>query len=125
MNELRFKSFEDLHSLWWVCLKELNRINTLEAERGRVEAGYGHSEASDRMAEARFEGHQRTSILTVPQVRGTQKAIKWVLTERWYAWEDAKRIEKNTPEQAAELMVRKIHTKGGDSSLTPFTGCTH
>jgi large subunit ribosomal protein L47 len=34
----------------------------------------------------------------VLQVRRTQKAIKHVLTERFYSWRDAEAIAKNDPE---------------------------
>lgn len=30
--------------------------------------------------------------LTPSQVKRTQKHIKWALTERWHAWEDARRL---------------------------------
>ena len=73
VEELRSKSWEDLHALWWVCAKERNRISTMEFERRRVDAGYGEHEADTR---------DNT-------VRTTQKAIKHVLSERWYAWQDA------------------------------------
>lgn len=32
------------------------------------------------------------------QVRYTQRAIKHVLTERWYAWEDARKVAQKDPE---------------------------
>jgi len=81
-NELRNKDWEDLHRLWWVCVKERNRIATEEYERLRIKAGYGEYEADKRDRE----------------VRKTMRGIKHVLTERWYAWEEARKLAETDPE---------------------------
>ena len=39
--ELRHKSWEDIHSLWWICCKERNRLATEKAERERLKVGKG------------------------------------------------------------------------------------
>ncbi|KAL2061640.1 hypothetical protein VTL71DRAFT_7017 [Oculimacula yallundae] len=80
--DLRGKSWEDLHSLWWVCAKERNCIATEAYERTRLEAGYGDAES-----------RERDQI-----VRWTQRAIKQVLTERYYSWQQAEQLAKTDPE---------------------------
>lgn len=51
LQELRSKSWDDLHRLWWLCVKDVNRVRTNEAERIRLEAGYGEYEAQARLEE--------------------------------------------------------------------------
>ncbi|KAL8802834.1 MAG: hypothetical protein Q9223_006368 [Gallowayella weberi] len=82
VEELRHKSWEDLHSLWWICCKERNILHTQFNEHKRLDAGYGEAELLDRAR----------------AVRSTQKAIKHTLTERFYAFEDARRVAVSDPE---------------------------
>ncbi|KAK4944401.1 54S ribosomal protein L4 mitochondrial [Elasticomyces elasticus] len=82
VEELRRKDWEDLHRLWWVCVKERNRLATEAYERERVNAGYGEYEYLKR----------------VVAIKRTQRAIKHTLTERWYGWEDARKVAQNDPE---------------------------
>lgn len=48
VEELRTKSWEDLHGLWWMCCKERNRLATERFERTRLNAGYGDHESLER-----------------------------------------------------------------------------
>ncbi|KAK3940621.1 mitochondrial 39-S ribosomal protein L47 (MRP-L47)-domain-containing protein [Diplogelasinospora grovesii] len=82
VEELRHKSWDDLHRLWWVCVKERNRISTANYERRKSRLGFGDAEAKGRDRE----------------VRVTMRGIKHVLTERFYAWEDAKKLAETDPE---------------------------
>ncbi|MCJ1447555.1 MAG: 54S ribosomal protein L4 mitochondrial [Stictis urceolatum] len=94
VEELRHKSFDDLHSLWWICAKEINRISTQEHERRRVNAGYGEYEADERLK----------------TVRQTQRAIKHTLTERWYAWDNAKKVAAVAAEEGGDEYFDDVAT---------------
>ncbi|CAG7921653.1 unnamed protein product [Penicillium olsonii] len=76
IQELRERSWEDLHALWHVCVRERNRIMTSDLERTRVRAGYGD-----------YESQERDKV-----IKSTMKNMKHVLRERWYAYEDATRL---------------------------------
>ncbi|KAK3987813.1 mitochondrial 39-S ribosomal protein L47 (MRP-L47)-domain-containing protein [Cladorrhinum sp. PSN332] len=82
VEELRHKSWDDLHRLWWVCVKERNRIATANWEREKNKLGFGEAESAARDKEVKL----------------TMRNIKHCLTERFYAWEDAVELAKNDPE---------------------------
>ncbi|OTA97298.1 hypothetical protein M434DRAFT_392013 [Hypoxylon sp. CO27-5] len=82
VEELRHKSWEDLHKLWWVCIKEQNRIATARKEKARLKLRSGDEETTERLLE----------------VRKTMKSIKHALTERFYLWEDARKLAQTDPE---------------------------
>lgn len=48
MEELRQKSWEDLHALWWKCTLERNSLETQRLERIRIDIGYGDYEGNER-----------------------------------------------------------------------------
>ncbi|KIX02638.1 uncharacterized protein Z518_08580 [Rhinocladiella mackenziei CBS 650.93] len=80
-QELCAKSFEDLHALYWVCIKEQNRTLTREKERQRVRAGYGAAESEDR----------------VETIRKTMYLIREVLADRQMSYEEAHVMIKQRP----------------------------
>ncbi|KAJ5372811.1 Ribosomal protein L47 mitochondrial [Penicillium concentricum] len=102
IQELREKSWEDLHALWHVCVRERNRIVTSDFERERIQAGYGQ-----------YESQERDKV-----VRSTMKTIKHVLRERWYAWEDASRMYKRgyRPEDFYGLDDVEVEQKGNGAA---------
>jgi large subunit ribosomal protein L47 len=82
VGELRNRDFSTLHQLWWVCVKERNRLATEKIERRRLEAGYGDKETEKR---------DQT-------IQETMKAILDTLAERHEAYQEAYELAKNDPD---------------------------
>jgi len=75
-KELRIKSVDDMHILWWKCHLELNRLATETHERIRLEPGYGKYELEKRR----------------DTIKDTQMAIRETLQERYEAYQEAREI---------------------------------
>jgi len=82
VGELRSRDWESLHQLWWVCVKERNRLATEKIERKRLQAGYGDHENEYR---------DKT-------VQKTMKAILDTLAERHQAYHEAFELAKRDPQ---------------------------
>jgi hypothetical protein len=81
IGELRSRDFDTLHQLWWICVKDRNRLATEKIERKRLEAGYGD-----------YENQQRDKT-----VQETMKAILDTLAERHQAYQEAFELAKHDP----------------------------
>ncbi|KAG8994368.1 54S ribosomal protein L4 mitochondrial [Tulasnella sp. 427] len=93
--ELRRKSFKDLHTLWYVCLRERNLLATQRAEFRRLNIGVdGTTNLMDKDK----------------RVRKTMKLIKLVLNERRLAYEQAKALwdqGQHAPAEPAESLLEE------------------
>ena len=74
-SELRLKSFDDLHQLWWLLLKERNKLESQKQESRRFKVFFPHS---DRLFKTRL----------------SMNRIKYCLGERKIAYLQAQAILK-------------------------------
>jgi large subunit ribosomal protein L47 len=106
LGELRNRDWDELHQLWWVCVKERNRLATEKIELNRLNAGYGEFEAQER---------DKT-------VQETMKAILDTLAERQTAYLEAFELAKNDP------TIDLTRTDGPQYIQTPYVrlaSCCH
>ena len=82
VHELRERDWETLQKLWWVCVKDRNRLATEKLERKRLNAGYGDLENKERDE----------------TVQKTMKAIVDVLVERNNAYQAAYKLALEDPD---------------------------
>ncbi|RSL38743.1 hypothetical protein CEP53_014612 [Fusarium sp. AF-6] len=108
VEELRKKSWEDLHALWWVCCRERNMLATSRAELLRSKLGFGERELDQRDEE----------------VMKTQRAIKHALTERFYTWQDAVEVASSDPEINLKGANGKVYTPSAYEDETEATEWT-
>ncbi|KAK9468642.1 mitochondrial 39-S ribosomal protein L47 (MRP-L47)-domain-containing protein [Lipomyces arxii] len=105
--ELRRKGYEDLHVLWYVCLKEMNLLK---------------SELSvlvSKMSQVSPRSISQTYYPPMSMIRESMDNIKKVLLERYHAWENAQEIlEKRTLEDKEAFKSEEIAEK---SEIFPKT----
>ena len=82
MEELRRRTFDELHWIWWSCVKEINRLRSEAYTR--------------RMLKVHID--EDISTKRIEHANTTQANIKKVLTERYYAWEDARKLAETDDE---------------------------
>ena len=91
--ELRRKSFRDLHTLWYVVLRERNLLETQLLEMNRLGAMLDLTPIKQRMFRVRPPPpHPRTKLTLKLQCRKTMARIKYVINERRVAYEGAVKI---------------------------------
>ncbi|KAJ3069213.1 39S ribosomal protein L47, mitochondrial [Podochytrium sp. JEL0797] len=79
--ELRTKSFDDLHKLWWICIKEQNKLLSQKDEARMFKVIFPHP-------------------VRLQQVRVTMRGIRMVIHERRIAYLQAQAIvERETTRQ--------------------------
>ncbi|KDQ06786.1 hypothetical protein BOTBODRAFT_49175 [Botryobasidium botryosum FD-172 SS1] len=102
--ELRRKSFKDLHTLWYVLLRERNLLATQKHEAMRLGADYG----------------RHTSI--IPRTHRVSKSmarIKGVLNERRLAYEAAVELYRTQPQGEGIPVLENIYEELSEVEVEP------
>ncbi|THH10465.1 hypothetical protein EW145_g1292 [Phellinidium pouzarii] len=94
--ELRRKSFKDLHTLWYIILRERNLLATQKAEAKKLGIQDQYTEVKEKDA----------------RCRKTMARIKQVLNERRLAYEQAYALDYELYQTASKEMESKEMEKG-------------
>jgi len=107
--ELRRKSFKDLHTLWYVVLRERNLLETQLLEMKRVGALLDFTPIQQHMFRVNpspSESQSNLRFVPLLQCRKTMARIKYVINERRLTYEGAVQI-------IAEGDGREVPTRRG------------
>ncbi|KAG0000255.1 39S ribosomal protein L47, mitochondrial [Modicella reniformis] len=100
-GELRLKSFDDLHKLWYVLLKERNLLATQKEEARRF-----------HVPKQSFSNKGRRV-----KCQKSMSRIKFVLNERRLAWVEAQKLQRlATAQEAATSNIKTPGSTSGSSS---------
>ncbi|KAI7243355.1 hypothetical protein KC365_g2376, partial [Hortaea werneckii] len=114
LAELRNKDWDDLHRLYWMCVKERNQLATEQEERKRIER-MGYSAGGGAI----YGDHE--SGLRDTEVRKTMYAIRGALRERWYTWENARVEGMEDEEVDLYADLEKAHGLFKDEMMRYFS----
>ncbi|KZW03378.1 MRP-L47-domain-containing protein [Exidia glandulosa HHB12029] len=105
VDEIRRKSFRDLHTLWYICLRERNLLATQKA-------------FAKKMA---FSGHQHFIMQNEAKCRKTMGYIKLVLSERRSALVKALTVRDAppAPESKPAVVAKKGRRRGRNKREDP------
>ncbi|KAG0289164.1 54S ribosomal protein L4 mitochondrial [Linnemannia gamsii] len=98
-SELRVKSFDDLHKLWFVLLKERNVLAAQKEEARRFHISKQYFSNKGRQIKC----------------QKSMARIKFVLNERRLAWVEATKLQRVVNAQEAAVNT-KVSTPAGSSS---------
>jgi large subunit ribosomal protein L47 len=99
--ELRRKSFRDLHTLWYVLVRERNLLATQKATYRRSTVGLGLLNNVEKRAH---------------QCRKSMARMKYVINERRLAYEGAMKIHAEKMELAAKEKQKEVEKQRRDSA---------
>ncbi|KAF7768002.1 hypothetical protein Agabi119p4_7245 [Agaricus bisporus var. burnettii] len=102
-EELRLKSFKDLHILWYVLLRERNLLASQKEETRRMGV-----ENRD----------WQVNLTKVYHVKKSMARIKQVINERRLAYEKATELVKKEEEQHHNVVVMKLIAKKRENELS-------
>ncbi|KAF8927417.1 54S ribosomal protein L4 mitochondrial [Dissophora ornata] len=103
-SELRIKSFDDLHKLWYVLLKERNLLAAQKEEARRFHISKQYFSNKGRQIKC----------------QKSMARIKFVLNERRLGWVEAKKLQRLTTAQDATANA-KIPASSSSSTTTSTT----